>query len=251
MAIVFGYELIIFAFILGIKHSLDADHLVAVSSLITRATGIRKTSVLSAFWALGHMLTASIITGILYLLKDQFLSAYLSVFESVVAWMLILIGVLTILWEFDVISFGKHSHGHIHTGETVEVHEGHTHDQEGENLKEIEHHHFFAVKSENKIMVGIGVIHGLASNDELLILLTLTLGLNQLSEMLFGVLIFSLGVVLGMILYGTLLNASVIAVYRERITKVINLTIAVLAISYGIYILLGGSTINLFPFVNA
>ena len=45
--------------------------------------------------------------------------------------------------------------------------------------------------------MGIGFIHGIASNDELLLLFTLTFGANSLEEILFGVGIFTIGVVAG------------------------------------------------------
>src|SRR5437870_8246664 len=57
---------IVLALALGFKHSYDADHLVAVSNLITRSGSIRKTSLISVSWAAGHMVTAAIITVLLY-----------------------------------------------------------------------------------------------------------------------------------------------------------------------------------------
>lgn len=107
------------ALILGIKHSLDADHVVAISSILLRAPTLKKSLTLSISWALGHMLTASIITFLLYTFKEAFLEKLLGSFEFIVAIMLIIIAVVTILWEFDIIKFGKHSHGHLHEDHTV------------------------------------------------------------------------------------------------------------------------------------
>lgn len=107
------------AIILGIKHSLDADHVVAISSILLRAPTMRKSITLSVSWAMGHMLTASIITFILYTFKEAFLEKLLGSFEFIVAIMLIIIAFMTIAWEFDIIKFGKHSHGHIHEDDTL------------------------------------------------------------------------------------------------------------------------------------
>ncbi|MCE7736777.1 MAG: hypothetical protein GPJ54_17980 [Candidatus Heimdallarchaeota archaeon] len=107
------------AFILGIKHSLDADHVVAISSILLRAPTLKKTFSLSISWALGHMLTASIITFILFTFREVVLDKFLGSFEIIVAVMLIIIALLTIAWEFNIISFGKHSHGHLHDDHTV------------------------------------------------------------------------------------------------------------------------------------
>lgn len=106
--------LYVIALILGIKHSMDADHVFAISSILLRAESSKKTVFLSIAWAMGHMLTASIITLILYSFKQVILSKILVHFEIVVAFMLIAIAVFTILWEFNIISWGKHTHSHPH-----------------------------------------------------------------------------------------------------------------------------------------
>lgn len=119
------------AIILGIKHSLDADHVVAISSILLRAPTMKKSITLSISWALGHMLTASIITFLLYTFKEVFLEKLLGSFEFIVAIMLIIIAVMTVAWEFNIITLGKHSHGHLHDDHTVCLDEDclkHTHD---------------------------------------------------------------------------------------------------------------------------
>ncbi len=116
--------LLIIAFVLGIKHSLDADHVVAITGILVRSPSTKRTITLAMAWALGHMFTATIISGIIFVFKEAFLTAFLDNFEIIVAYMLILIAVLTILWELDIIKFGK-SHHH-HPG-MEEVEHDHTH----------------------------------------------------------------------------------------------------------------------------
>ena len=167
--------------------------------------------------------------------------------------MLILIGVLTILWEFDIIKMGKHSHGHVHVENKSGVHTEHIHEVDQSNEEEIvsiEHSHFLGVKKDTQAIAGIGIIHGLASNDELLILLTLTLGLDSFGVVFLGLVIFSLGVVVGMVIWATVLNAPILRAQKETITKTFSVGIAILAIIYGLYTLLGGDGINLLPVVN-
>ena len=245
-----AFGLILLTLLLGIKHSLDADHVVAISSIITRSPSLKNTLKLSTSWAMGHMITAGIITFILFTFKEQVLSHYLSSFEFIVAIMLILIGVLTILWEFNIITWGKHSHGHIHyKDDGVEIHtEDHDHDHE--NVEPLEHVHVFQAKKEHQAIFGIGIIHGLASNDELLLLFTLTLGIDNFLLILFGLFIFSFGVVLGMSFYGTVLNSISITTRREKIIRWMNISIAVIAIVYAVYTIAGGETINLLPFIG-
>ncbi len=251
MGVELTIPLIILAVALGIKHSLDADHVVAISSILTRSGSIRRTSTLSIAWAFGHMLTASIITFILYSFREIFLAPLLSNFELIVAVMLIAIGVFTLLWEFDVISFGKHSHGHKHEDGVVHHHGGDV-EEKTAVVEDFEHGHIQVIKygKEHSTMSLIGVVHGLASNDELLLLLTLTLGFRDFAWILVGVLIFTVGVVLGMVGYGVFLNYPLLKLGRDRVVRIVNVTIAVSAIAYALYIFAGGETINLFPFIE-
>lgn len=249
------------ALLLGIKHSLDVDHVVAISSILVRSPSMKRTTTLSVSWALGHMVTASIITAILFYLKTKFISKLLLNFETIVAVMLIIIAVLTFLWEFNIISFGKHSHGHHHKDGKAHKHpisvEEEGTDPENlkhgdEDVKELEHGHLsiLSFKGEHKVMSGIGIVHGLASNDELLLLLTVTLNFDSLFHVLFGVIIFTVGVVLGMIMYSSILKFPIMKFGRDRVTRVINLTIASLTLIYAIYILLGFEGLNLLPFLD-
>lgn len=269
MAVELTFALLTLAFLLGFKHSLDADHVVAVSGMLIRSTTVKKTATLSISWALGHMLTASIITALLFSFKELFLEKLLSNFEILVSIMLILIAVFTILWEFNIITWGKHSHGHSHENGSIHaphedekreephVHENGTaheahHDHSETSTEEVDHGHVsvLSFKGEHKTISGIGIIHGLASNDELLLLTTLTLGLDSVYQMLFGVVIFTVGVVIGMVLYGTALKFPIEKFGREKVTRIINLTMATLTLIYAFYIIFGGDTINLLPFIN-
>jgi len=118
--------LVLISFILGIKHSLDADHVVAITGILVRSPSVKRTITLSIAWALGHMITATIITALLFTFKEALLAPILQNFEFIVAFMLIFIAVLTILWETNIIKIGKSHHHHPGMNEVKE--HGHTHD---------------------------------------------------------------------------------------------------------------------------
>lgn len=208
-------EFALLAFGLGVKHSFDADHLVAVSNLLTRAKSIRHAAKMSAFWASGHMLTAAIITLLLIAFKDSLLPLVLEEFELAVAAMLIFLGAVSVA---QAVAF--HSHRHAHGGEEHE----HFHMHLGAEKDDHSHCHMF----------GIGIVHGLASNDELLLLLTVSLGAATAAEMLVGVGIFSLGVVVGMIAF-----AAAFTLLRSRaaaFARALNFAVGASSIAYGIFI---------------
>ncbi len=238
------------ALLLGFKHSYDADHLVAVSNFLVRSPSNKSTARLSTSWAAGHMITASVITIALYLSSRTLLKTLLDNLEISVVIMLIVIGVIGILSETRYYHehvhrhlFREHSHTHYHTslrsaiqrfipGSKTRIDEYET---DGHNEDE-----------PHRTMFGIGIVHGLASNDELLILFTISLSVTSLVGLLLGVGIFSIGVVLGMIVYGIGITYPMVRFGKGRIRKTVNITVAALSIAYALLLLAGFETLNPF-----
>lgn len=222
---------IVLALALGFKHSYDADHLVAVSNLLTRSNDLRKTARMSVSWAAGHMVTATVITVLLYEFRQTILQGVLSNFDLIVAVMLLVIGVLGLLVEFGFL----HRHPHEHATEDRGV-ASHSH-----------LHLHLGRPSEHRTMFGIGIVHGLASNDELLILFLASLGVTSLLGLLGGVGVFSLGVVAGMILFGLGVTYPMLRWGHARVRRVVNVVAAVLSIAYAVYLFLGYEGFNVLP----
>ncbi len=234
--------ILIGAILLGIKHSIDADHIAATSNILFKSNKFSKTVKLSIFWALGHSLTAGIITLILFLVRDIFLSSYLTHFEIIVAVMLIFIGLLTFLWELEVIP-RRYTRSNDSTLNPTSAETN-----LDENTANTSNPSKYKLHKDGKAITLIGIIQGLASNDELLLLLTFTLGLDNLFIVLLGCVIFSIGVMIGMITWGSLLKIP--QKKYKQLLKTLNIIIASLAIIYGIYILLGGEGINFLELIS-
>lgn len=208
------------ALMLGFKHSYDADHIIAVSTVLRKAQGITSAAWTSISWAAGHMLTATTVTVLLYAFRESLLSGVLSNFEEVVGVMLIALG----LWSFRD-AFRLHSHEHSHDG--MRHYHPHTHS----SLEKKSHFH--------KHMFGIGIIHGLASNDELLLLFTASLGVTTLGGILLGVGIFSIGVVLGMMLFSLLFSYPLLKANGNAVYQVVSISTGTLSVIYGLLMLVG------------
>jgi len=221
---------ILLAVALGFKHSYDADHLVAVSNFLTRSTSLRKTAWMSVSWAAGHMATASIITVILFFGREAFLTQVLGPLELAVGMMLIVLGVVSLAWEYEVLP--KFGHGHRHRHHDAPEHE-HVH----------VHRHPYR---DHGAMFGIGIVHGLASNDELLILFVSALSVASLAGLLLGVAVFSAGVVIGMVSFGLALTAPIRRWSEKRVRRAVALVTGVLSIVYGALLLLGFGGFNPF-----
>jgi hypothetical protein len=179
------------------------------------------------------MVTASLLTIILFSFKETLLKEILANAELLVPFMLIGIALVTLAWEFDLLHFHRHEHS------------------QAEESKEHTHLHLhFPKLNEHGTMVGIGIIHGLASNDELLLLFTLTLGINELWAILVGVMFFTIGVIGGMVTYGWLINFPNKRWGEKRVTRVVNISIAVVTLAYATWLLLGLEGINIVEFLT-
>ncbi|MBI2971491.1 MAG: hypothetical protein HYY37_03705 [Candidatus Aenigmarchaeota archaeon] len=214
---------------LGIKHAYDADHLVAVSNFLARSTGMRDTAKMTVSWALGHMITAAVITIILFTVAIQAksLSGILEHFETAVAVMLILIGTVGILLEVPIV----HRHVHHHIGRRVHAHR---HSHRFGRLGT------FARKAHlHPPLFGVGIIHGLASNDELLALFVAGLGTGSLGMLLAGLAVFTVGVMAGMMLFGTLITWPLLKGKTEQVRLAVTIIAGLMSIVYGFMMLAG------------
>lgn len=206
------------ALALGVKHAYDADHLAAVGAFLARAPSARHALRLGASWGLGHALTAGVLTVALFLAHDSFLAAWQRSLELAVALTLVLVGALSVVWELHLV----HNHAHRHGG--VEHAHPHLHLLGG---------------GAHHAMLGIGVLHGLASNDELLLLLTASLGVVSLGGLLAGVGLFSVGVVLGMGVFALALSLPLLRARSRAVRRAVNLAAGLASLGVGAGMLLG------------
>lgn len=207
------------AIALGFKHSYDSDHLIAVSNILRKVDSVKSSIRIGFSWAIGHMLTATIITIIIFIFKESFLNNALPHFEKIVGVILISLGILS-LRDF----FSLHSHMHYH-GNTVHSHP-HIHLKKHQDKK---HSHIH--------MFGIGVIHGLASNDELLLLFAASLAITSLGGLIAALGLFSFGVVIGMTSFTIIFSYPLIKLHSEKIYKFVSVGTGSTGILYGTLVL--------------
>lgn len=60
-------SILLFGFLLGIRHATDADHVVAVTTIVSREKRFSRACLIGMFWGLGHTLTILLIgSAIIY-----------------------------------------------------------------------------------------------------------------------------------------------------------------------------------------
>ena len=82
--------------VLGIRHSTDTDHVVAISTIVTRHRGLRGAALIGGLWGLGHTLTIFVV-GCLIILCGVVIPPRVGLsMEFSVGLMLILLGLLNL-----------------------------------------------------------------------------------------------------------------------------------------------------------
>jgi ABC-type nickel/cobalt efflux system permease component RcnA len=163
---------IVLGLVLGLRHATDADHVVAVSTIVAAEGKAFRSAWIGASWGLGHS-TPLLIAGTLILfLRDSVLSAYEQIapyFEFGVAVMLVGLG-LQVLWRLKQ---GRlHLHQHFE-GEKPHVHV-HSHDKTSTKHDSSSTPHSrmrsYTTLFRPKSFV-IGIVHGLAGTAAVMLLL--------------------------------------------------------------------------------
>src|SRR5580704_13798679 len=82
--------------ILGMRHSTDADHVVAISTIVSKQRSIRNAAFIGSIWGMGHTITIFIVGSLIILCGVEIPPRIGLSMEFSVAVMLILLGVLNL-----------------------------------------------------------------------------------------------------------------------------------------------------------
>jgi high-affinity nickel-transport protein len=90
-------SLVLLGFLLGIRHAVDPDHVVAVGTMATRSYSFRRSAGLGALWGVGHTMTVLVVGGTIVLLRTALSPRVALAMEFAVAIMLIILGVMNLV----------------------------------------------------------------------------------------------------------------------------------------------------------
>lgn len=218
---------LVLGFALGIKHALDADHVVAVSTIVSQYRNPLKATVVGAFWGIGHTLTL-LLVGIAVIGFKLVISDKLALtMEFLVGAVLLALG-LQILWQY----LPKKQHTHIHDhNDKLHMHEHvHTH---GKDEEPIPHH---SPRQHRSLL--LGMLHGLAGSAALMLLV-----LSAIQSPIEGViyiLIFGMGSILGMMIISTLIGLPFVLSSQRfsSLNSAIRFTAGALSSGLGIFLMI-------------
>jgi high-affinity nickel permease len=208
-------------FVLGMKHALDADHVVAVSAIVGKSRNILGASIVGAFWGIGHTVTLFLVGFLMLALKITIPKEVALLMEMGVGVMLVFLGGVV---AAGLIRERLDYHLHDHNGEPhIHVHK-HTHAEP--------HLHQHAFERGYRSMA-VGMIHGLAGSAALVLLVVSTI--ESVVEGLLYVIVFGLGSVVGMVLISTLIGLPFVftAIHFSRLNKTITAFASLASIGLG------------------
>ena len=157
-------------FLLGMRHALDPDHVVAVSTITSEQRSVWRSSMVGAFWGLGHALALMSASALVLAMKLTISRPTAQWLERGVAVMLVILGISAIRRGFR--EWTVHAHQHVHDGhEHIHLHEHNAHGAHAARAHEHRHVLGFGIRP-----FSVGMFHGLAGSAGLAIVAVATTG---------------------------------------------------------------------------
>jgi ABC-type nickel/cobalt efflux system permease component RcnA len=217
-------SLIALGFFLGMRHATDPDHVIAVSTIVTRQQTLRGGVVIGGLWGVGHTVTIVLVGGAIILFSVVIPPALGLTMEMTVALMLVVLG----LWNLtgilqrarDQLVPGADRHAQVHQhGDYVHSHRhGHGRTDHGHGEEQTPQAWLdrrlggLGLYQVLRPLV-VGLVHGLAGSAAVALLVLATISDPRWA--LAYLLLFGVGTIVGMMLI-TLLVAGDVAPARAR-----------------------------------
>ncbi|MGB9181831.1 MAG: hypothetical protein WCB68_21555 [Pyrinomonadaceae bacterium] len=195
-----AFALLGLGLVFGLKHATEADHIVAVSTIVSEQRSLLRSAMVGALWGVGH--TASLIfVGIIVLaLRVAVPEHVASWLEFGVALMIIVLGISALLRALRRRS-DVHLHQHKHDG-VSHVHL-HFHERETQHTGAVAAHSHAVSRIGFKPLL-VGAMHGLAGSATLTLLVLTQINSNALGLLYLAV--FGIGSIFGMLLMSGLIG---------------------------------------------
>ena len=117
---------LLFGFLIGMRHALEADHVAAITILATRARNLRQILPLGVMWGMGHTLTLFAFGSIIVMLNLHLSQDITLILEALVGVLLVVLGGDVI---YRLIKKRMHYHVHAHADKGRHFH-AHFHENE-------------------------------------------------------------------------------------------------------------------------
>jgi ABC-type nickel/cobalt efflux system permease component RcnA len=225
---------LLLGFFLGMRHATDADHVVAIATIVSRERSMTGSALIGAAWGVGHTMTVMAV-GAAIILFGVVIPPRLGLsMEFAVGIMLVLLGILTLTGMGRVVGLAhvhaavrggdahdhhSHDHGHDHLHDHLHAHgdylhhhphgdgpDAHGHAEEQTPLARLDRYGLRRIALYQWLRpFVVGLVHGLAGSAAAA-LMVLSI-IREPAAALGYLLLFGLGTIFGMMLITLLLSA--------------------------------------------
>jgi ABC-type nickel/cobalt efflux system permease component RcnA len=249
-------SIIALGFFLGMRHATDPDHVVAVTTIVSRQRSIRQAALIGVLWGLGHTITILVVGSAIILFGLVIPPRLGLTMELSVGLMLILLGILNLSgimrWIAETVMpfpIGQHSHpngqgDYAHTHPHGHRLENHGHTEEATPVSWMDR--AFGRLGLYQILrpLAVGIVHGLAGSAAVALLVLTTIRVPTWAVLY--LLVFGIGTVAGMMMI-----TAAIAVpfkYSEnrfvRLNHGLGLASGLLSLVFGLFIVYQMGVVN-------
>ncbi|HEX9500986.1 MAG TPA: high-affinity nickel-transport family protein [Thermoanaerobaculia bacterium] len=235
--------------LLGLRHATDSDHVIAVSTIVSRERSLAKAARIGALWGVGHSLTILAVGAPLILFRWTISPNLGAAMELAVALMLIVLGVASLIdVRRGTTSNSSHSHFHRH-GDHIHRHP-HLHETAGSPHDDAAHGHAEDATALGAIdraagrlrayglirPVVVGVVHGLAGSAAIAVMVLAAIRTPLLA--VGYLLVFGLGTILGMVMLTTAIALPVVATGNRSLAtnRSLRIAFALVSLCFGVFL---------------
>lgn len=194
-------SVLLIGFLLGIKHAIEPDHVIAVSTIVNESKTLKRSVFAGVYWGIGHTATLFIVGMILIIAKNTITNSVAMSLEFMVGIMLVTLGLN------NIFPMANPSHSHLTSGQKRKR----TH-----------------IKS-----FCIGLVHGLAGSAAM-VLLTMSTVSSPWQGALY-ILLFGCGTVIGMLGFSTVIGIPFILTSGKQVNKWLTNIAGLVSIVFGVY----------------
>jgi sulfite exporter TauE/SafE len=242
--------IIAIGFLLGMRHATDPDHVIAVTTIVSREGSVKRSALIGAAWGVGHTITILVVGTAMIVFRIALPTRIGLTMELAVGLMLIFLGVknlggifnwsATHLTETANSNPQERPHYHSH-GDFVHVHSHrhesmHAHDPNQTPVAVLDR---WFKRSSIYLWVRpliVGIVHGLVGSAAVALLVLSTI--SNVRWAIAYLAVFGLGTILGMMLITMMVGTTVVYGQRRfaRIGQHFVWTAGLISLAFGLFI---------------
>jgi high-affinity nickel-transport protein len=203
------WAILVLGFFLGMRHATDADHVVAVSTIVSRKRSLRAAAPIGVLWGLGHTLTILLVGTAIIVFGVVIPTRVGLSMELCVSLMLLLLGGLNLRTFLKAARSMRHSHDHPDEA---------------------------SPSSSTLRPLFVGIVHGLAGSAGVALLVLGTIR-NPMWGMIY-LLDFGVGTIVGMLLITVAMAMPIVATAQrfEKFHRVLGVATGIGSVAFGAFL---------------